>query len=96
MTSALEEARNLLAVDPEADHAGLAVDVGDRVRRNELPARKEPGAHGQGVGHVGGRAVHRALDPSDELPPAIGDQVPGGAPKVEGDGSHGRETTPTA
>ena len=34
----LEEAADGLAVDPEADHAALSVDLLDRVRRHEAAA----------------------------------------------------------
>src|SRR5919205_2582798 len=63
----LEEAADGLALDAQADHAARPVDLVDRIGRNEPAApRQKAGAHRERVGHVGRRAVHRALDLPDE------------------------------
>src|SRR5439155_5811138 len=63
----LEEAADVLAVDPEADDAARAVDLIDRVGRDEpAAAREEARLDREGVRDVRGCAVHRALDLADE------------------------------
>src|SRR4051794_11887025 len=88
-SSSLEEAADVLAVDPEADDAARAVDLVDRVGRDEpAAAREEPRLHREGVRHVRRRAVHRALDLADQATLAVGDDVPGGAAEVDGESTH--------
>jgi hypothetical protein len=74
----LEEALQGVAPDAEADYAARVVDVLDRVRWNDaaLAAREEPGSHGERVGDVGGGAVHRALDTTDDATFAISYEEP--------------------
>src|SRR6266536_3926209 len=63
----LEEALQAVASDPEADHAAFAVDVLDRVCRDDAPAAGEkPRAYGERIRNVGGGAVHRTLDAADD------------------------------
>src|SRR5262245_327171 len=58
----LQERENRVAVDAETDDAAAAVDLGDRVCRNEpAPARQEARAHGDRVRDVRRGAVHRRL-----------------------------------
>src|ERR671935_849095 len=82
----LEEAADGLALDAQADHAARAVDLVDCIGRNE-PAtpREKAGTHRKRVRNVGRRAVHRALDLSDQPAAAIGHDVPGGAAEVDGE-----------
>src|ERR671926_681298 len=80
----LEEAADGLALDAQADHAARAVDLVDRIGRNEPAApREEAGPHRERVRNVGRRAVHRALDLPDQPAATVGHDVPGGAAKVE-------------
>src|SRR5690349_10022438 len=74
----LAEALDRLADEPEADHAAAAVDRVDRVGRDEPAAAEKTGANRKRVGHVGGGAVHRSLDPPDDAAARIGDQIPRG------------------
>lgn len=81
----LEEAADRLAVDAETDHAARAIDLLDRVRRDEpAPAREQARLHREGVGDVSSGAVHRARDLSHDPAPAIGDDVAPGAAEVDG------------
>ena len=85
----LEEAADVLAVDPEADHAARAVDLLDRVRRDEAAApREEPGLDRKRVRNVGSGAVHRALDLPDEAALPVGDDVAGSPAEVDGNRAH--------
>jgi hypothetical protein len=85
----LKEAADVLAVDPEADHAARAVDLLNRVRRNEAAApREKPGLDGKRVRNVGSGAVHRALDLADEAPLPIGDDVAGSPAEIDGERAH--------
>src|SRR3954462_10434855 len=85
----LEERADVLAGDPEADDAAGAVDLVDRVGRDEpAAAREEPRLDREGVRDVRRRAVHRAFDLPDQATLAVGDDVPGSAAEVDGDGAH--------
>src|SRR5689334_11584427 len=87
--SGLEERANVLAVDAKADNARGAVDLVDRVGRDEAAAaREEAGLHREGIRNVRSRAVHGALDLPDQAALAVGDDVPGRAAEVDGDGTH--------
>ena len=91
----LEEAADVLAVDPEADDAARAVDLVDRVGGDEpAAARKEPGLHGQRVRDVGGGAVHRALDLPDEAALAVGDDIARRPAEIDGDCAHVADRIP--
>src|SRR3954469_15442875 len=91
----LEERANVFAVDPEADDAARAVDLVDRVGRDEpAAAREEAGLDREGVRDVRRRAVHRALDLADEATLTVGDDVPGRAAEVDCEGTHVVEGIP--
>ena len=95
VTGALEKAANLVPIDREADHAASAVDLVDDVGGDEPPAaREEAAAHGERVRHVRCGPVHRTLDRPDDPPAPVGDEIPGGAAEVVGDGAHGRDVIP--
>ena len=71
----LEEAENGVAVDAEADHAGAAVDLGDRIGRDEASVTREKArADRDRVRHIGGAAVHGRLHGADDLALRIGDE----------------------
>src|SRR5439155_12187501 len=79
----LEEAANRLALDAQSDHAAAAVDLVDRVSRDDSsPPGEEAGADRESVGNVGLGSVHRALDPADDTPLAVGDDVACGRSQV--------------
>src|SRR4029079_6805074 len=87
--SALEEAANGFAVDPEADHLRAVVDLLDRLHRDELAAaREEAGANRQRVGALGRGAVHRALDGSDQATLRICDEEARGAAEIDCECAH--------
>src|SRR5438874_2421544 len=91
----LEEGANRLAVDPEADHAARAVDLLDRVGRDEAAApREEPGLDRERIGDVGGGAVHRALDLADDASLPVGDREARSPAEIHCDSAHNGDAIP--
>src|SRR5712692_1598587 len=91
----LEEGSDRVALDAEADHLGAAVDLLDRLGRDEAPAAgKEAGTDGERIGRLGRAAVHRALDPADHAPSRIRHEVAGGAAQIDGQRTHADEPIP--
>src|SRR4051812_38867719 len=73
----LKKALERVTPDAEADHAGCVVDVFDRIGRyNAAATGEESRADSERIRHVGGGAVHRALDPSDDATLVVGDEKP--------------------
>ena len=73
----LKEAAQGISSDLEADHAAAAVDLVDRVGRDEPPAPCEPLAHRERVWNLGLAAVHRAFDAADESAVRVRDEIAG-------------------
>jgi hypothetical protein len=85
----LEKAADRLARYSEAHDAARAIDVGDRVSRDEAAvAREETGAHRESVRHIGERPVHRALDLADHATPVVGDEETSRVHEIQRESGH--------
>ncbi len=72
----LEKRANRLALDVQSDDAAGAVDLLNRLCRHEpAAAREEARTHRESVRRVTRASVHGALDPADDLPPCVRDQI---------------------
>src|SRR5882724_481196 len=86
----LEEAADRLTGYAEADDLARAIDVGDRVGRDQAAmAREEAGANRQGVGHVGEGSVHRTLDLADDAAAIVRHKEAGRVHETQGECGHG-------
>src|SRR5712691_9574143 len=91
----LEEAAEAVALDVEADHPRRAVNLVDRLGRDESPAaREQAGADGERVGGVRSGAVHRALHAPDDAAAAVCDEKTLRAAEVVGNYAHIPERIP--
>src|SRR6266540_4076316 len=85
----LKKAHDGVAVDAEADHAAGAVDLRDRVCRNESAAAgEEAGTDSDRIGNVGRRPVHRAFDRPDHAAARVGDEKAGRSEKLRSGHAH--------
>ena len=92
--AAYKKAEDGVAVDAEADHAAAAVDLGDRIGRNEAPAAREKArADRDRVRHIRGAAVHGRLHGADDLALRVRDEEADRAEQLWSRDAHGLEAT---
>ena len=72
----LEKRANRPALDAQPDHAASAVDLLNRLGRNEATAaREKPRANREGIRSVARAPVHGALDPADDPSSCVRDEI---------------------
>jgi hypothetical protein len=95
-TPRLQERPDRLPANSETNDAARAVDLLDRLGRDEpSSSREEAGANGERIRNVGSLAVHRALDAADHPSSDVGNQVTDRPAEVGERGFvHGLDATP--